>query len=137
MASLRSLLAAVIAAALLLGCSEADLRELGRDTERALRDVGDALDELAGKAEGPLRAAADRALEAAEEARAASEDFRKNPTTETRQALARAERRLDDVANELEGLVDQAPAGVRSALDRALDALTELRRRIDRELESS
>jgi ElaB/YqjD/DUF883 family membrane-anchored ribosome-binding protein len=124
-------------AALLAGCSGADLRELGRDTEKALRDVGDALDELVGKAEGPLRAAADRAVDAAEEARAAAREFEENPTTETRQALERAKRRLDDVANELEGLVDRAPESVRSALERALDALTELRQRIDRELEGS
>jgi Sec-independent protein translocase protein TatA len=131
------LIAVTVVAALLAGCSEGDLRQLGRDTEKALRDAGDALEELAGQAEGPLREATDRAMDAAEEARQASEEFRKNPTTETRQALRRSKRRLDGVSRELEGLLDHAPTGVRSALHHALDSLTELRHRIQRELDSS
>jgi ElaB/YqjD/DUF883 family membrane-anchored ribosome-binding protein len=132
-----ALVALATVALTLTGCSEGDLRDLARDTQQALRNAGDALEELAVAAEGPLRETADRALEAAQEARAASEDFRTNPTTETRQALELANRRLDNVSNELEGLVDGAPESVRSALRRALDALTDLRHRIDRELESS
>ena len=83
------LLAVTVATALLAGCSKADLRELAKDTEAAVKDAGHALDELAGQAEGPLRETASRALDAAREARQASEEFRKNPTTETRQALRR------------------------------------------------
>jgi ElaB/YqjD/DUF883 family membrane-anchored ribosome-binding protein len=132
-----ALVALATVALTLTGCSEGDLRDLARDTQQALRNAGDALEELAVAAEGPLRETADRALEAAQEARAASEDFRTNPTTETRQALELANRRLENVSNELEGLVDGAPESVRSALRRALDALTDLRHRIDRELESS
>jgi Sec-independent protein translocase protein TatA len=131
------LLAVTVVAALLPGCSEGDLRELARDTEAAVKDVGDALAELAGKAEGPLRDAAARATDAAEEARQASEEFRKDPTTETCQALRRAKRRLDDVSRELEGLLDHAPESVQSALHHALDSLTELRHRIQREVDSS
>ena len=126
------LIAVTVVAALLAGCSEGDLRQLGKDTEKALHDAGDALEELAGQAEGPLRA-----TDAAEDARQASEEFERNPTTETRQALRRSKRRLDDVSRELEGLLDDAPAGVQSALHHALDSLTELRHRIQRELDSS
>ena len=131
------LIAVSVVAALLAGCSEGDLRELTRDTEEALRDAGDALGELAGQAEGPLRETAERALDAAEEGRQAADEFRKNPSTETRGALRTAKRRLDDASKELEGLLDQAPEGVRSALRQALDSLTELRLRIQRELDSS
>lgn len=131
------LIAVTVLAALLAGCSERDLRELTRDTEEALRDAGDALGELAGLAEGPLRDSADRALDAAEEARQATDEFRKNPSTETRAALRAAKRRLDDASRELEGLVDQAPEGVRSALRQALESLTALRLRIQRNLDSS
>ena len=130
-------LAVTLAAALLVGCSRGDLRELAKDTEAAVRDAGDALQELAGKAQGPLLEAANQARDAAEEARQASEEFRKNPTTETRQALRSAKQRLDDVSRELEGLLDHAPEGVRSALGHALDSLTELRHRIQEELDSS
>jgi Sec-independent protein translocase protein TatA len=130
-------LVVTIVASLLVGCSRGDLRELARDTEAAIKDAGDALQELAGKAQGSLLDAANRARDAAEEARQATEEFRKNPTTETRQALRRAKKRLDDVSRELEGLLDHAPEGVRSALHHALDSLTELRHRIQRELDSS
>ena len=130
-------IAVTVLAALLAGCSERDLRELTGDTEEALRDVGDALGELAGLAEGPLRDAADHALDAAEEARQATDEFRQNPSTETRAALRAAKRRLDDASRELEGLVDQAPEGVRSALRQALESLTALRLRIQGDLDSS
>ena len=131
------LVAVTVVAALLVGCSEGDLRELGKDTEQALRDAGDALAELARQAEGPLREAVTRAKDAAEEARQASGEFRKNPTTETRQALRRSKRRLDDVSRELEGLLDHTPEGVQAALRHALDSLTELRHRIQMELDGS
>jgi ElaB/YqjD/DUF883 family membrane-anchored ribosome-binding protein len=130
-------LAVAIVASLLAGCSRGDLRELAKDTEAAVKDAGDALLDLAGEAQVPLQDAANRARDAAEEARQASEEFRKNPTTETRQALRSAKQRLDDVSRELEGLLDNAPEGVRSALHHALDSLTELRHQIQRELDSS
>ena len=131
------LIAVAVTAALFVGCSEGDLRDLAKETEQALEDAGQALEDLADRAEGPIRETADRARDAAEEARQASDEFRENPTTETRQALRGSERRLDDVSRELEGLIDQAPEGVRSAVRRALDSLTELRRRIEHQLESS
>jgi ElaB/YqjD/DUF883 family membrane-anchored ribosome-binding protein len=130
-------LALTLAASLLTGCSRGDLHELAKDTEAAVKDAGDALQHLAGEAQGPLQDAANRARDAAEEARQATEEFRKNPTTESRQALRSAKQRLDDVSRELEGLLDNAPEGVRSALQRALDSLTELRHQIQRELDSS
>ena len=131
------LIAVAVAAALFVGCSEGDLRDLAKDTEQALKDAGQALEDLVGRAEGPIRQAAERAREAADEARQAADDFRESPSTETRQALRGSERRLDDASRELEGLIDQAPQGVRSAVRRALDSLTELRRRIERQLEAS
>ncbi len=131
------LIAVSVVTALFAGCSEGDLNDLARDTEQALQNAGEVLEDLADRAEGPVREAADRAREAAEEARQASDEFRENPTTETRQALRSSKRRLDDVSRELEGLIDQAPQGVRSALRQALDSLTELRRRIQNQLESS
>jgi len=130
-------LAVTVAASLLAGCSRGDLRELAKDTEAAVKDAGAALDDLVAQAQGPLREAASRALDAAQVARQASEEFRKNPTTETRQALRRAKQRLDDVSRELEGLLDNAPEGVQSALHHALDSLTQLRHRLQRELDSS
>jgi Sec-independent protein translocase protein TatA len=132
-----NLLAVTVVAALLSGCGPGDLQDLAKDTEAAIKDAGAALDKLAGEARGPLRDAASRALDAAQGARRASEEFRKNPTTETRQALRRAKQRLDDVSRELEGLLDHAPEAVRSVLQHALDSLTELRHRVQRELDSS
>jgi hypothetical protein len=129
------LVLALVAA--LTACSRGDLRELGRETEQALEDAGDALDELVGQAEGPLRDAAEEALDAAAEAREASREFEENPTTETRQALEAASRRVDDAGRELEGLIDQAPDGVRDVVQRALDALTDVRQRIQRQLNES
>ena len=120
-----------------VGCSRSDVRELGREAEEAVRDAGDALNDLVGQAEGPLREAAQDALDAADEARDASREFAENPTTETRQALEAARRRVDDAGKELEGLVERAPAGVRDVVQRALDALTEVRNRIERQLEGS
>ncbi len=131
------LIAVTVVAVIFVGCSEGDLRDLADETEQALQDAGEALADLADRAEGPIREAADGAREAAEEARGASEEFRENPTTETRQALRSSKRRLDDVSRELEGLIDQAPQGVRSVLRQALDSLTELRRRIQSQLGSS
>ena len=131
------MLAVTLVASLLAGCSRGDLQELAKDTEAAVNDAGDALQELAGEAQGSVQDAANRARDAAEEARQATEEFRKNPTTETRQALRNAKQRLDDVSRELEGLLDNAPEGVQSALHHALDSLTELRHRIQRELDSS
>jgi ElaB/YqjD/DUF883 family membrane-anchored ribosome-binding protein len=121
----------------LIGCGRGDLAELGRETEQALENAGDALDELVGQAEGPLRDAAEEALDAAAEAREASREFEENPTNETRQALEAAKRRVDDAGRELEGLIDQAPDGVRDVVQRALDALTDVRQRIERQLEES
>jgi F0F1-type ATP synthase membrane subunit b/b' len=124
-----------LCSALLLSCTEADLRELGRETEEALNEAGDALDELAGQTEGPLRGAAEEALDAADEARDASREFEENPTTETRQALEAAGRRVDDASAELEAEIDQAPEPVRDLLQRALDALTDVRQTVQRQLD--
>ena len=74
-------------------------------------------------------------MDAAAEAREASREFEENPSAETRQALEAAKRRVDDAARELEGLIDQGPAGVRSLVERALDGLREIGRRIDRQLD--
>jgi ElaB/YqjD/DUF883 family membrane-anchored ribosome-binding protein len=131
------LIAVAVVAALSAGCSEGDLRDLARETEQAFQEVGDDLEDLAARAEGPIRETADRARETADEARQASEEFRENPTTETRQALHSSKQRLDEASRELEALIDQAPQGVRSTIRQALDSLTELRRRIERQLESS
>ena len=130
------LIAIALVAALFAGCSQGDLKELGRDTREAVQDAGDALQDLADQARGPLRQAVDDAMQAAADAREASREFERNPSKETRQALEDAKNGLDAAGKELEGLVDKAPAGVKDALQRALDALTELRKRIQRELDS-
>ena len=133
--ALRTLFAVITASALLFGCSKADLRELRDETEEALHDAGDALSELAGQAEGPIHDSAEQALDVADEARDASREFAENPTTESRQALEAAGRHVDDVQRELEGLVDRAPGGVKDLVQRALDALSDVRRKIDRQLD--
>ena len=133
----RTLLAVVAAASLLVGCSKADLRELGRETEEALRDAGDALDELAGKAEGPIRDAAEHALDAADEARDASRAFADHPTAETRQALETAADHVEDAKRELTGLVYRAPEPVKDLVQRVIETLTDVGRRIERQLDES
>jgi hypothetical protein len=131
----KTIVVAVCASLLLVGCSERDLRQMRRDVERALDDAGVALEHLADEAEGPLRDAAEEALEAAADAREASRAFEEDPSAETRRALAAAKRRVDDAARELDGLVDSAPESVRSLVGRALDGLREIGRRIDRQLD--
>jgi hypothetical protein len=124
-------LVAISALVLLSACfAESGLKDEFRDATRAIDDLVDELED-----EGPVREAADRARDTVDEAEAALEDFRENPSAETRQALADAERRLDDAVDDLERSLDDLPEGVRSAFEDALDALTDLRRQIRRELE--
>jgi ElaB/YqjD/DUF883 family membrane-anchored ribosome-binding protein len=122
---------------LLVGCGRGDLQDLAKDAETALRDAGQELDQLASQARGPLREAADGAMEAAADAREAAERFKANPTTETRQSLREAEKHLDDAMASLREALDDVPQGVRSAFEDALQALTDLRKRIEGELAGS
>jgi uncharacterized phage infection (PIP) family protein YhgE len=120
-------LVAVSSLVLLSACfAESGLKDEFRDATRAIDDLVDELED-----EGPVREAAERARDTVDEAEAALEDFREDPSTETRQALEDAERRLNDSAGALDRLVDQAPDAIREVLD----GLTELRSTIDRELE--
>jgi uncharacterized phage infection (PIP) family protein YhgE len=120
-------LVAVSSLVLLSACfAESGLKDEFRDATRAIDDLVDELED-----EGPVREAAERARDTVDEAEAALEDFREDPSTETRQALEDAKRRLDDSAGALDRLVDQAPDAIREVLD----GLTELRSTIDRELE--
>ena len=121
------ILVAVSSVAFLSGCfAESGLKDEFQDVTRAIDDLVNELED-----EGPVREAADRARDTVDEAEAALEDFRETPSAETRQALSDAKRRLDDSAGALDRFVDQAPEGLREVLD----ALTELRNTIDRELE--
>jgi ABC-type transporter Mla subunit MlaD len=118
---------AASAIVLLSGCfAESGLQDEFRDATQALDQLVDEIEN-----EGPVREAAERAQEAVDEAEAALEDFREDPSAETRQALEQAKQRLDDAAAELERVTDQAPDALRAVLD----ALTELRNNIERELE--
>jgi hypothetical protein len=116
---------------LLSACfSESGLQDEFRDATRAI-------DELVGAIEdaGPVREAVDRVRETVDEAEAALEAYRENPNAETRQALQEAERRMNDAREELEGLVDGAPEGIRDAIRTVIDRLANLREDIERELE--
>jgi ABC-type transporter Mla subunit MlaD len=125
------LVAVVLSAALVSGCfAESGLRD-------EIRGATDALDRLIDEV-GDLpevRAAVDRAMEAADEAQAALEAFREDPSAETRQALEDAARRLEDARDRLDGLLEGVPEAVREGLRRLIDALTDLRREIEREFE--
>jgi hypothetical protein len=73
-------------------------------------------------------------METADEAQAALEAFREDPSAETRQALEDSARRLEDARDRLDGLLEGVPEAVREGLRRLIDALTALRREIESEL---
>ena len=133
---MKRLFSACLLLSLLAGCGRGDLQDLAKDAETALRDAGQELDQLADQAKGPVRDAVQGAMDAAADARRAAERFKENPTTETRQALREAETKLDDAMASLRCALDGVPEGVRSAFEDALNALTDLRQRIERELGS-
>jgi hypothetical protein len=124
--------AALIVLCLLLSAcfSESGLTDEFRDATRAIDDLVDAIED-----EGPVREAVARVRDTVEESEAALEAYRENPNAETRQALEDAERRMSDAREELEGLVDSAPEGIRDAIRTVIDRLANLREDIERELE--
>jgi hypothetical protein len=125
-----------IATALLVGVTlsgcfgESGLRDEFREATRALDDLGE---QIGG--DEPIRAAAGRARDTVDEAQAALEAFREDPSAETRQALEDAERRLNDSRDTLERLIGRAPEQVRGALGEVVDALERIRREIRQELQ--
>ncbi|MGH2640900.1 MAG: hypothetical protein ACRDGO_04280 [Actinomycetota bacterium] len=122
----------VIALCLLLSAcfSESGLTDEFRDATRAIDDLVDAIED-----EGPVRDAVARVRDTVDEADAALEAYKENPSAETRQALEDAERRMNDAREELEGLVDSAPEPIRDAIRTVIDRLSNLREDIERELE--
>jgi hypothetical protein len=110
--------------------SESGLQDEFREASRAIDDVVDAIED-----EGPVREAVARVRDTVGEADAALEAYRDNPNAETRQALEDAERHMSDAREELEGLVDSAPEGIRDAIRTVIDRLANLREDIERELE--
>jgi hypothetical protein len=128
---MRIRLLAIAIFALLAACfSESGLQDEFREATRAIDDLVEQLQD-----EGPVRDAVQRVQDTVGEAEAALEAYREDPNAETRQALEQAERRMDDAREELEGLVDSAPAGVQDAIRTVLDRLADLRRDIERELQ--
>ena len=124
------LVAVALFAALVSGCfAESGLRDEFREATRALDDLVEQIDDE------PIREAADRARDTVDEAQAALEAFREDPSAETRQALEDAERRLNDSRDTLERLIERAPEQVRGALGEVVDALERIRREIRQELE--
>ena len=124
------LVAVALFAALVSGCfAESGLRDEFREATRALDDLVEQIDDE------PIREAADRARDTVDEAQAALEAFREDPSAETRQALEDAERRLNDSRDSLERLIERAPEQVRGALGEVVDALERIRREIRQELE--
>jgi ABC-type transporter Mla subunit MlaD len=125
-----TLVAVALFAALASGCfAESGLRDEFREATRALDDLVEQIDDE------PIREAADRARDTVDEAQAALEAFREDPSAETRQALEDAERRLNDSRDSLERLIERAPEQVRGALGEVVDALERIRREIRQELE--
>ena len=124
--------ASVLVLCLLLSAcfSESGLTDEFRDATRAIDDLVDAIED-----EGPIREAVARVRDTVGEADNALEAFRENPNAETRQALEDAEQRMNDARDELEGLVDSAPEGIRDGIRTVVDRLTNLREDIERELE--
>ena len=116
---------------LLSACfSESGLTDEFRDATNAIDDLVEAIGD-----EGPVREAVARVRDSVDEADAALEAYRENPSAETRQALEDAERRMSDARAELEGLVDSAPEPIRDAIRTVIDRLANLRDDIARELE--
>ena len=121
----------IVLCLLLSACfSESGLTDEFRDATRAIDDLVEAIED-----EGPVREAVARVRDTVDEADAALEAYRENPNAETRQALEDAERRMADAREELEGLVDAAPEGIRDAIRTVIDRLASLREDIERELE--
>src|SRR5918992_6187536 len=121
----------IVLCLLLSACfSESGLTDEFRDATRAIDDLVDAIED-----EGPIREAVARVRDTVDEADNALEAFRENPNAETRQALEDAEQRMNDARDELEGLVDSAPEGIRDGIRTVVDRLTNLREDIERELE--
>jgi hypothetical protein len=128
---MRTRLLAIATSALLAACfSESGVQDEFREATRAIDDLVAQIED-----EGPVREATQRVRDTVGEAEAALEAYREDPNAETRRALEQAERRMDDARDELEGLVDSAPAGIRDAIRAVLDRLTDLRRDIERELQ--
>ncbi|HEX6580534.1 MAG TPA: hypothetical protein VF195_06665 [Actinomycetota bacterium] len=121
----------IVLCALLSACfSESGLTDEFRDATNAIDDLVDAIGD-----EGPVREAVARVRDTVDEADSALEAYRENPNAETRQALEDAERRMSDAREELEGLVDSAPEGIRDAIRTVIDRLANLRDDVARELE--
>jgi uncharacterized membrane protein YccC len=122
----------VIALCLLLSAcfSESGLTDEFRDATNAIDDLVEAIED-----EGPVREAVARVRDTVDEADAALEAYRENPSDETRQALEDAQRRMGDALEELEGLVESAPEPIRDAIRTVIDRLANLRDDIARELE--
>jgi hypothetical protein len=121
----------IVMCLLLSACfSESGLTDEFRDATRAIDDLVEAIED-----EGPVREAVARVRDTVDEAEAALEAYRENPNAETRQALEDAERRMSEARDELEGLVDGAPEGIRDAIRTVIDRLANLREDIERELE--
>jgi hypothetical protein len=121
----------IVLCLLLSACfSESGLTDEFQDASRAIDDLVEAIED-----EGPVREAVARVRDTVDESEAALEAYRENPNAETRQALEDAERRMTDAREELEGLVDSAPEGIRDAIRTVIDRLANLREDIERELE--
>jgi hypothetical protein len=121
----------IVLCILLSACfSESGLTDEFRDATNAIDDLVDAIGD-----EGPVREAVARVRDTVDEADAALEAYRENPSAETRQALEDAERRMNDAREELEGLVDSAPEPIRDAIRAVVDRLGNLSEDIERELE--
>ena len=121
----------IVLCALLPACtSESGLTDEFQDATKAIDDLVEAIGD-----EGPVREAVARVRDTVDDADAALEAYRENPSDETRQALEDAERRMSDARAELEGLVDSAPEPVREAIQTVIDRLANLRDDIARELE--
>ena len=121
----------IVLCLLLSGCfSESGLTDEFGDATRAVDDLVEAIED-----EGPVREAVARVRDTVDEAEVALEAYRENPNAETRQALEDAEGRMSDARDELEGLVDSAPEGIRDAIRTVIDRLANLREDIERELE--
>ena len=110
--------------------SESGLQDEIREATRTLDTLVDQLGELP-----EVREAADQASETVDEAQAALEDFRQDPSAETRQALEDSARRLEDARERLDGLLEGVPDQVKDGLRQVIDALTDLRSQIQGELE--
>ena len=121
----------IVLCLLLSACfSESGLTDEFQDATRAIDDLVEAIED-----EGPVREAVARVRDTVDEAEVALEAYRENPNAETRQALEDAEGRMSDAREELEGLVDSAPEGIRDAIRTVIDRLANLREDIERELE--